>query len=506
MEILNSRQMEKADRFAIENIGIPSAVLMENASRAIAEEFFDLECEKESSAVVCGSGNNGGDGFTAARMLINKGFNPDIYILGDPKKLKGDAKVNYDILINFGADIIRIEDEDDIPDFSKYDIIIDAIFGTGLSREAEGIFADVIDAVNDSESIVISVDIPSGLSGMTHNIIGTCIDADVTVTFCRAKLPHVMYPAKKFCGDVVIADISIPDFAVDEAGAQTYLVTSENLPVSAYREEDSHKGDFGHAVIIGGSFGKGGAGVMAGMSCMRTGAGLTTLIMPDEALKSSPLPPEIMSLSVQEGGFFTAESAEKVASALEDKSAFAVGPGLGRNEATEEFVLSVLKNTEIPVVVDADGLYNLQKGGTEYLRGRGVITPHIGEFARLLDTDVDTVLENRLELASEYAAKHDIVVVLKSADTIIALPEGERFISVSGTPALAKGGSGDCLTGLIVSFISQGYSTEDSAKAGAYFLGRAGEIAAEETNENCVLTTDVIDSIWKVFDEVEKSI
>jgi NAD(P)H-hydrate epimerase len=501
MEILNSASMSEADRLTIQETGIPSAVLMENAARSVFEYIASLDIPKERIAIAAGSGNNGGDGFALARHLANAGVVVDVFAC-NPEKLKGDAKLNYDILLNFPVSIIELAGE--APFFDSYDITVDAIFGTGFKGEVTGFYADLIESVNETSNYVISIDIPSGLSGSSHNVAGICVDADATVTFCRPKIPHCMFPAKKFCGEIAVTDISIPDFNVDKVSEGLFLLTEDLLPRIPRRTEDSHKGTYGHAVIAGGSAGKTGAAMMASLSCLTAGAGLVTCMLPaslNYVAENGAF--EVMSFPVGKGDHFHGEDYLDAVSFLKDKKVLAIGTGIGRNEETGEFIRRILKATSLPAVIDADGLYHTDKETLSSLSGRAVLTPHIGEFARMTGLNIEQVQADRLNLARSFAAENGVVLVLKSADTIIATPEGITFISINGSPALAKGGSGDCLTGLITGFISQGYEPAEAAVLGSYILGAAGRKAAEEMSERSVMTSHVIKQIGTVISELE---
>lgn len=505
MEVLNSSQMAKADEYTISRTGIPSAVLMENAAVTLVDETLLRMPDAVSAAVAAGAGNNGGDGFAAARLLINAGLACDIFLACDEDKLKGDALINYNILKNYDAPIFRIS-EDSMPSFEDYDIVIDALFGTGLSRPLEGFYASLVQTINLTANFIVSVDIPSGLSGDTHNIIGDCVDADLTVTFCRPKFPHVMYPARDCCGEVVVTDISIPDFAVDETDCETYLLDEDVLPYFPAREPDSHKGDFGHAVIAGGSEGKSGAVFIASRACARTGAGLTTAAVPGGLINAAEaVNPEIMSIALGEQSHFSPDGVLKLTEFLKGKTVLAIGPGIGTEKETGAFLKDIITKTEIPMIIDADGINLLDKKLLKKLKGRCILTPHIGEFARLTAKTKEEVLSDRCGLAREFARENGLILVLKSSDTLIALPDGAVYINITGTPALAKGGSGDCLTGLTAGFMAQGFDMAESACLASYTLGRTAETVSESMNERSVLTTDIIENIWKTLDELEKN-
>jgi len=503
MEILNSSQMGEADRYTIEEIGIPSIVLMENAASTVVDEIM-TRVEVSSAVVVVGAGNNGGDGLAIARLLNNIGVRVEVLLTCPESKLKGDALTNYEILKNFPVFIYKMLTTD-IPSFEDYDIVVDAIFGTGLSRPLEGFYEDLVESINTTSNCVVSVDIPSGLSGDSNNVIGRCVNADFTVTFARPKFPHALYPARDFCGEVIVTDISIPDFAVSTVGCKTYLLESGNLPIVEQRASDSHKGNFGHSVLIGGSEGKSGAVFMASRACARIGSGLTTTALPSKLMMvAESVNPEIMSLGIGSKSHFEENGIKKLTDFLKDKTIAAVGMGIGTEEATGAFLNKLIEGTDIPLIIDADGINLLNDDILAKLKNRCAITPHIGEFAKLTGKNKEKVLENRIELASNYAKEKEIVLVLKSADTIIALPDGSAYVDTTGTPALAKGGSGDCLTGLIAGFAAQGYALDEACMLGSYTLGRTAEILDEEINAKSLLTSDIIENLWKTLDELEE--
>lgn len=501
MEILNSVSMSEADRITIEETGIPSIILMENAAKSVFEFICSLEADNDKIAIVAGWGNNAGDGFALARHLANNGFIVDVFVCGG-EKLKNDAKLNYDILFNLPVSIIELQDE--APQFENYDITVDALFGTGLNKEPEGFFAELIDSINETSNYIVSIDIPSGLSGSSHNVEGVCVDADTTVTFCRPKIPHCMYPAKKFCGEVIVSDISIPDFNVEKVSDNLYFVTEAILPPISARDKDSHKGTYGHAVIVGGSAGKTGAALIASNSCARSGSGLVTCMLPAKlnyAVECGNH--EIMSFPLGSEDFFCAENVNEAANFLADKTVFSLGTGIGRETDTGEFVRKLISETSNNLILDADGLYHMNDETLGKLRNRAVLTPHIGEFARITNLSTTEVLAGRLDLARDFAKHYGIVLVLKSSDTIIASPEGITFINANGNPALAKGGSGDCLAGLITGFVAQKYSLAEAAVLGCYILGEAARKAVKKQSERSVLTNDIINKIGSVISNLE---
>lgn len=506
MEVLTAEQMSLADKKTIEWLNIPSIVLMENAARSVFDVFKHLDINKDKIAVVVGKGNNGGDGLALTRHLLNQGYNVNLYMLASGDSLQGDPLINYNILTKYPTIIMELnENTIEEIDFTDYDVIFDAIFGTGLNKPVEGFYKKVIQKINESGTTIISIDIPSGISGRCHCIFGEHIKADYTITFVRPKIPHVMYPARKYCGKIYVADISIPDFIVNEIESRKHIITLENLPRLKIREMDSHKGNFGHAVIIGGSIGKTGAPIMSSMAAARIGAGLTTCVIPEKLnniVESNIIEP--MSFPVGDDYYFKEDDAFAVLNFLENKSVVAIGPGIGKNKGTTSFIKKILSHKKVPLVIDADGLKAIDQEMLEssILSNRAILTPHIGEFANLINKNKEEVLANRLTLAEDFACRYQIFLVLKSADTIIATPYSKTLINIEGSPALSKGGSGDCLTGLITGLLSQGYSLEDASILACYIMGKTAKMLANKHNENTLLTRDIINNLWITLNDI----
>lgn len=495
--------MTAADTFTIEQLKIPSVVLMENASRSVFDVFENLELQANRIAVVVGSGNNGGDGLALARILLNHNYTTDIFLVSDPAKLKGDAKLNYDILCNYGISFKTIDTTTTI-DFTVYDVIFDAIFGTGLTRAVTGKTEQIIDKMNHVSATLIAIDIPSGLSGNTGQIIGPHIEADHTITFCRPKIPHCLYPAKTYCGDTYVTDISIPDIAVKQQSSDIFLLHEGNLPEIEYRKDNSHKGCYGHAVIIGGSIGKSGAVIMTSKACINAGAGLSTTLLPESIntiYESNCL--EGMSLPLLNENHLTSTDIKTTIDFLNDKTVAAIGPGAGQHAETKKYINSIIQQTTLPLVIDADGINCLEESTYAYLTDRSILTPHIGEFARLQNITIDELNRNRFEILRSFSMQNRIYVVLKSADTLISTPDGTIYVSHFGTPALAKGGSGDCLTGIITGLVSQKYNLEDACKLACALLGKTAEILTEEKHINCINAAQIINNLWKAFNEFD---
>lgn len=504
LKVLNAEQMRNVDSYTINSIGIPGVVLMENAGRAVVdamEDFFEEDCHMRV-AVFCGKGNNGGDGFVIARHLAARGHDPVIILLAQLSNLEGDALINAEVAEKIGLEIREVPDQEALSsldyDPRDFEVIVDAIFGTGLNSAVRGHFLGAIDLINSSGVPVVAVDIPSGLSSDSGELLGPAVEADLTVTFAYPKLGLVLPPASTIAGEVIVADISIPESAEGQE-MQTYLIT-DDLVASLHlpREKDSHKGSFGHLLVVAGSPGKAGAAAMVGKSALRAGSGLVTIGVSSGLLNTVDcMSLETMTIPLAEtDGLLSEEALEAILDALSDKSALAIGPGMGTAESTRRLVYRIVESVELPMVIDADAI-NAFAGDASKLRSDKceiVITPHPGEMARLLGITTEEVQRDRVEIARKLARENKIIVVLKGYRTIVASPEGEVFINMSGNAGMATAGSGDVLTGLIGSFLGMKDLTALEATIAAVYLhGLAGDMAAEEKGQSALIAGDLID-------------
>ncbi len=415
MRILNAAQMREADRFTIEEIGIPSLVLMENAGRQVVaamEAAYEARLNGRV-AVLCGRGNNGGDGFVVARTLMQRGIDASVFVIGSLSEVRGDAKTNLDILGRLGVTVVEIGDEQSwelhFSEIAQCTLIVDAIFGTGLKSALGGMMETIVADINASSIPIISIDLPSGLSADTPHVIGDCIDASMTVTLAAPKLPLVLPPGEEHAGDVVIADIGIPHEVIDGVeGQHIELLTPEQLrDVVEPRAADSHKGDFGRVTIVAGSRGKTGAAHLAAMSALRSGAGLVTVATPASVLPIvASMAPEMMTEPLAESadGSVAAKAIDRLLELRHD--VIACGPGIGRGPAVGEFVGALLDRATVPLVLDADAITVLADDPGR-LVGREerdvIITPHPGEMARLIGASVEEVQAKRIDVATEFA-------------------------------------------------------------------------------------------------------
>jgi len=477
MRVGTASVMRQIDSCAINEIGIPGIVLMENASREVLK--YLLGKAEDNFCIICSKGNNGGDGFALARQLFVMGKRVEVFIVGGDQGMSSDCRINYEAAKGTGIEIISIDSEDGIVELNRAmdecDLAVDAIFGTGLTRNVEGIYSSVIDAVNAHAIFVAAIDVPSGLNSDTGKIAGNCIKADATVTFELYKKGFLYYKAQKYTGEIVPVKIGIPEKAVLKYHNREYILDAAMIRNKVkVRDRYSHKGDFGRVLIIAGTEGYAGAAYICTTSAVRSGSGLVTLAC-EQQIRN------MLSQRLTEAMTLSLEERSKLEGHISSSDAIAIGPGLGNSRETLELLRNVLENARCPVVIDADGL-NALKYNLELLDSRKcevVITPHPGEMARLSGYEIGYIEENRSEVAKEFALKHGVTVLLKGYNTIIT-DGNELFYNPTGSSAMASGGMGDCLTGIIASFLGQGYDTLTAACLAAYIHGYSGDILSEE--------------------------
>lgn len=507
MRVLNAAQMREADRYTIQEIGLPSIVLMENAGRqvvaAMEAAFDDLATKRV--AVLAGRGNNGGDGFVVARTLAQRGVDVSVFVLDAIAAVKGDARLNLEILGRLGHAVVEIVHPQDwelhFSDISRCDVIVDAIFGTGLTRGVEGLLQTVIADVNASGLPVVAIDLPSGLSADSHEPPGDAIEATLTVTLGAPKVPLVLPPAERYCGDLVIADIGIPDEVVAGLeGPYLEVLTREAMrDLVQPRAPESHKGDYGRVLVVGGSLGKTGAVHLAAMGALRSGAGLVTVAAPRQLVPIvAALGAEYMTepLDADDDLGPAATALDRVLCSKTD--VIAVGPGLGTGEASRRFVHALVERSGVPLVIDADAL-SVFAGDVRGLRGRDgldvIVTPHPGEMARLVGASIEDVQRNRVGIAREFATSQHVYVVLKGHRTVIATPEGHVSVNLTGNPGMATGGSGDVLTGMIAAWFAQLLDAEAACQLAVHLHGLAGDLAEADLGAHALVAGDIVEHL-----------
>ncbi len=515
MKILTAAQMRKIDRISIEKLGIPGMVLMENAGRnllrLLEEKFPNLK--RERVAVLCGKGNNGGDGFVIARHLKMRGHHPSVFLLADPQSLKGDARSNYEILLQSGLRPTSVRDMNGWlgvkSELLRCTLLIDAILGTGLGGPVEGFYLEIIRDLNSSFASVpiVSVDIPSGLSSDTGEPLGESVRASYTVTFTAPKWGHIFPPNCERVGELVVTPIGTPPSVYEEDSSifLNLLAPGDLSFVAEKRAGDSHKGDFGHVLIAGGSRGKSGAAAMAAMAALGAGAGLVTAATPASVLPSvAGAAPTLMTEPLVENDNGTVSvrvfDYGRFAKIAAGKTVLAIGPGLSTHPDTVEFTRRVVREfAALPMVVDADGL-NAFAGEAGLLQGEGrklILTPHPGEMARLTGLRTAEVQAGRVELVRELATRQKVYVVLKGYRTLVAEPEGQVYVNPTGNPGMATAGTGDVLTGMIAGLLAQypNLPVEKVLSAAVYWHGAAGDLAASSKGEVSLVATDIIKAL-----------
>jgi NAD(P)H-hydrate epimerase len=523
MKVLTADEMREVDRLTTERYGIPSIQLMEAAGTRVADACHawinTATSEPRYIAVLCGKGNNGGDGLVAARHLQLLGAKVKVYLFSELRDLRGDAATNLQRWTATGNNVISITDEaawqTAWPEISKAHIVLDAIFGTGFRAAVAGVIAKAITTINRHSknataarpALILAVDTPSGLPSDGQPAEGPVLYAHRTVTFTAPKPGQLISRDSAAVGMLEVANIGSPASLIEEIGRGPlrWLEPQEFANFSLIRTADSHKGLYGHALIVAGSLGKSGAAVMAGYAALRAGAGLVTVATPDVVLPIvASAHPELMTeplAATPQGTAAISSLSKKRFDRLEEsKNVLALGPGLGLEPETQDFIRKVVSRTELPLVLDADGL-NAFAASADLLRDRKTkflaITPHPGEMARLLMRSTKEVQEDRVKAALDAAQRWNVQVILKGAHTIIASPDGQIFINTSGNPGLAKGGSGDVLTGVLAALTAQ-FKTDDWARVlslGAYLHGKAAEFATKNTDESGLLATEVAAAI-----------
>lgn len=501
LPVLTAAQMRAADRHTIEVLGIKGERLMEAAGSAVARLLAD-EFGDARPAVLCGKGNNGGDGFVAARRLLGRrplSRRPLVLLFGRESEVQGDARTHMFKLKTSGGEVREVAD---LPAWEAVKgevlgcgVLVDALLGTGLRSAPSGLVGRVISDLEQSASRppIVAVDLPSGLSSDDGALEWPALSAVVSVAFAAPKRGHVLPPACDRVGRLVVADIGIPPEVCASAAHVWLLERSDAALAYPERSAAGHKGSYGHLLVLAGSVGKTGAAALAAHAALRAGVGLVTAATPAEALPLlvSQARPEVMTEPLPDG--WTKAGLERALDLAEGRDAVVLGPGLGRPEAASAFVHAFLERCTRPVVVDADALNALAQHGTPPARAAAtILTPHPGEMARLVGGDTSEVLGRRLELAAELASRAAVHVVLKGQRTLVAAPEGRVAVNPTGNPGLATAGTGDVLSGVVGALLARGSSAWEAATAGVYLHGLAGDLAARRLGEESLMAGDVL--------------
>jgi len=488
--IATGKEMQAIDAYSIHEIGIPGMVLMEKASMALYEEVrrrFPDDCSR--CLIVVEKGNNGGDGLALGRMLAEAGYPVDIYEIGAISGASESYLSQKSILEKMDIPVCE-----ELPE-EEYDVIIDGIFGVGLTREVTGIHREVIDKLNRKDAYRIAVDVPSGVDASTGKVLGTAFRADLTVTFGLSKIGLLLYPGASYAGQVIVRDIGFPKMAVDEVdpGAYTYEEGYQHLIPS--RNPDSHKGTYGKVLIVAGSVNMAGAAYLSGKAAYRTGSGLVRIFTKEEnrVILQTLLPEAILTTytGLEDG-------VPALSEALDWADVIVFGPGIGRGENIEWFLHLLRENAKVPVVIDADGLNEISAmdhRGADFLNGFSapvILTPHMMEMSRLCGCTVAELKEQRMAIGKEYARDNNLILVLKDSRTVITDGTERLYINTNGNSGMATGGSGDVLSGMIGGMLAAGMAPFDAAAMAVFIHGCCGDAAAEELSEACVMAEDLI--------------
>lgn len=508
MSVITADEMRAADQATTERFGIRSIDLMRHAGSAVARFVQREYPECSHIAVLCGKGNNGGDGFVAARAMATAGKQVRVLLLGDPADLKGDAKKAFDemdLTPTLASDDASLDSVEVQTLLAEADLLVDAVVGTGFRPPLRGTAAALRDRVNALKIPVVAVDLPSGWDADSREFTGEgAYRANASVTFTAPKLAHVCgHLTADTTGAIVVASIGSPDEAVQSTLRLTWTGSSAAV-AHAPRVSDSNKGMYGHVLVIGGARGKSGAPAMASLAALRAGAGLVTAAVSESILPIvAGITPELMTAPLPEDAAGALDPARIDLEALLDrKTVLAIGPGFGQGPSAERMLLALLEKARVPVVLDADALNILAKH-PDKLDGRGrtlVLTPHPGEMARLAGISTKEVQANREPLARKFASEHQVTLVLKGWRTLVAHPDGQIAINTTGNPGMAKGGSGDILTGIVAAILAQfPNQVADAVNAAVYLHGLAADFALREQDEHTLLATDTVAHLWRAF-------
>lgn len=498
MKIVTSDMVNKMDNYCKEVLKIPGIILMENAAIKVLK---NINTEEYSNfTIVCGKGNNGGDAFAIARHLITMSKRVEVFLIGSEENMAEDCRQNYVILKNMGVKINHINNYEDAAELResvlRCDLVIDGLFGTGLSRKLEGIYDLVVSIINENSKLTISIDVPSGMNGNTGEILGNCVRAKKTITFQCYKKGFIAYGTDKFTGEIIVEEIGIPYEVVNKFHGKEYVMDREMIRETfKVRNKYSHKGDYGRILLAAGSKGFTGASYLTAEAAVMSGAGLVTLCCPEEIRN-------ILSIKLSEAMTISIDEKEKLCEVLDKADAVGFGPGLGLNK-TLQLLKFFLENGKCPIVIDADGI-NVLKDNLSIIRNLKVpiiLTPHIGEMCRITGLDTEYVIQNRIKVAFDFAKENGVIILLKGYNTVIT--DGSRvFINPTGNSSMASGGMGDTLTGIITSLIGQGYSSLEASCLGAYIHGYCGDILSKKMF--CVNATELLNELPYAIRELQK--
>lgn len=501
MKIFTSTQIRKLDQLTIEQEPIESIKLMERAASQLLKVVLEFFNASTKIAILSGPGNNGGDAVALARFLVDNNFPVTLFIIDLGGNISKDNQKNIERLNEYPIEINTINSSTFLPDFNNYDVIVDGILGSGLTRPVSGWLEKLFSYINNSDTTIVSIDIPSGLfSEDNRENNGAIICAHHTISFQFPKLAFMFPENETYVGHWLVRPIGLLPEGIKKESTPFYYTDIENLPELKNRRKFAHKGDFGHALLVAGSYGKTGAALLAAKSCLHSGVGLLSVHVPQTAycIIQSMVPEAMVIIDETEQIFCTKE-------ALQPYNCIGIGPGIGKKRSMRDALTIVLKNTENPMVLDADALNIIseQPELLEYIPPFSIITPHPKEFDRLTNNHITNY--ERLQTAREFSKKHKLIVVLKGANTAVITPDTNTHFNASGNPGLAKGGSGDTLTGIILGLLASKYSPKDAAILGVFIHGLAADIAVEFESEESLTASHVINHIGRAFNQIRET-
>lgn len=509
MLLAKKEQMRTIDKIAVEKVGLPSIVLMENSGKVVFDEIMKMRSTFERVILLCGPGNNGGDGFVIARHLHNLNVPIKVFIIGKASHIHGDSLSNLNILKKLSIPIDEVFDGGGFVKLEKAlrqgSLVVDAIFGSGLSKDVFGIYTEVFDLVNELATNILSVDIPSGVNCDTGKVMGNAIRANKTVSLVIPKVGNIMFPGSEYNGELLIKGIGVPDIVINEVKIRYNIITDEVIErLIPHRRRNTSKVDYGRGNIVAGSIGLTGAAILACKAALRSGMGLLKLYIPESVnYIITTAVPETITIPLQEvrKGVIGINNFNKVVEEAKASDVLCFGPGCGTASEVGELLKRIIFEVDKPLVIDADGLNALSKN-VEWLlskKNEVIITPHPGEMSRLTGKTVEEINNNPIDTALEFSREWGVITVLKGSRSVLATPEGDVYININGNPGMATAGSGDVLAGVITSFIAQGFKPIDAAIFGVYIHGMAGDIMAESRGEHGLMAGDIVEGITKAL-------
>ena len=491
--LVNSSEMLEFDKNTSELLNVPSLLLMEQAALGAYEEIEKMIQKTDSVLLVCGEGNNGGDGLALARILFLKGYSVDVLFVGDEYKASEQNKKQQEILASYGVSVLK-----KMPKNPSYRMIVDAIFGVGLTREISGEIENIIEALNNMQGLKVAIDIPSGVSADNGHVLGTAFCADKTITFAFDKVGLHLWPGSEYTGEIVVKEIGITEHSF--MGKRPMVAACEDVDLKPINIRPSHsnKGTFGRLLVIGGTVNMAGAAILTGKGAYASGCGLVRILTPEEnrVIMQTSLPEAVLSTYSM-----TELNEETVKDAIAWADAVLIGPGLGTNDVAERILNLVLENAAVPVVLDADAL-NLLAKNMELLslpHPEMIVTPHMMEMSRLTGNSVEDLQASFLESARGFADTYQITCVLKDDRTAISIPNNMTYLNLSGNAGMATAGSGDVLAGIIGSLMAQGYHSADAAPLAVYLHGAAGDCMVKETGKAGLMAADLVEGIRRIL-------